>query len=30
MSLLAGNPYTETGGKFQTPDMLANRADNDQ
>ena len=24
---MAGNPYTETGGKFQIPDMLANRAD---
>ena len=23
----AGNPYTETGEKFQIPDMLANRAD---
>ncbi|GHB99546.1 DNA repair ATPase [Cerasicoccus arenae] len=25
--VMAGNPYTETGGKFQIPDMLANRAD---
>jgi hypothetical protein len=25
--VMAGNPYTETGGKFQVPDMLANRAD---
>ena len=24
---MAGNPYTESGGKFQIPDMLANRAD---
>ncbi|MDP2341035.1 MAG: DNA repair ATPase [Deltaproteobacteria bacterium] len=24
---MAGNPYTETGDKFQIPDMLANRAD---
>jgi hypothetical protein len=24
---MAGNPYTETGAKFQIPDMLANRAD---
>jgi len=24
---MAGNPYTEVGGKFQVPDMLANRAD---
>jgi hypothetical protein len=24
---MAGNPYTETGTKFQIPDMLANRAD---
>ncbi|MCA9567939.1 MAG: ATP-binding protein, partial [Myxococcales bacterium] len=24
---MAGNPYTETGEKFQIPDMLANRAD---
>ncbi|MCF7789150.1 MAG: DNA repair ATPase [Prosthecobacter sp.] len=25
--VMAGNPYTEVGGKFQVPDMLANRAD---
>ena len=25
--IMAGNPYTETGDKFQIPDMLANRAD---
>jgi hypothetical protein len=25
--IMAGNPYTETGSKFQIPDMLANRAD---
>ncbi len=25
--VMAGNPYTEQGGKFQIPDMLANRAD---
>ncbi len=25
--VMAGNPYTETGDKFQVPDMLANRAD---
>ena len=25
--IMAGNPYTESGGKFQIPDMLANRAD---
>lgn len=25
--VMAGNPYTEVGGKFQIPDMLANRAD---
>ncbi|BCX47673.1 DNA repair ATPase [Haloferula helveola] len=25
--VMAGNPYTESGGKFQIPDMLANRAD---
>jgi hypothetical protein len=25
--VMAGNPYTELGGKFQIPDMLANRAD---
>ncbi len=25
--VMAGNPYTETGAKFQIPDMLANRAD---
>jgi hypothetical protein len=25
--VMAGNPYTEAGGKFQIPDMLANRAD---
>lgn len=25
--VMAGNPYTETGSKFQIPDMLANRAD---
>lgn len=24
---MAGNPYTESGDKFQIPDMLANRAD---
>ncbi len=24
---MAGNPYTETGERFQIPDMLANRAD---
>lgn len=24
---MAGNPYTGTGGRFQVPDMLANRAD---
>ena len=24
---MAGNPYTESGEKFQIPDMLANRAD---
>jgi hypothetical protein len=24
---MAGNPYTESGEKFQVPDMLANRAD---
>ncbi|HXV64482.1 MAG TPA: DNA repair ATPase, partial [Vicinamibacteria bacterium] len=24
---MAGNPYTESGAKFQIPDMLANRAD---
>ncbi|MCH9651057.1 MAG: DNA repair ATPase [Deltaproteobacteria bacterium] len=24
---MAGNPYTESGDKFQVPDMLANRAD---
>jgi hypothetical protein len=25
--VMAGNPYTENGDKFQIPDMLANRAD---
>lgn len=25
--IMAGNPYTESGDKFQLPDMLANRAD---
>ena len=25
--VMAGNPYTESGAKFQIPDMLANRAD---
>lgn len=25
--VMAGNPYTESGGRFQVPDMLANRAD---
>ena len=25
--IMAGNPYTETGEKFQIPDMLSNRAD---
>lgn len=25
--VMAGNPYTETGSRFQIPDMLANRAD---
>lgn len=25
--VMAGNPYTESGARFQTPDMLANRAD---
>ncbi|TLD69311.1 AAA family ATPase [Phragmitibacter flavus] len=25
--VMAGNPYTGVGGKFQVPDMLANRAD---
>lgn len=25
--VMAGNPYTETGDKFQIPDMLANRSD---
>ena len=25
--VMAGNPYTETGQRFQIPDMLANRAD---
>ncbi len=25
--VMAGNPYTETGAKFEIPDMLANRAD---
>lgn len=25
--VMAGNPYTETGNKFEIPDMLANRAD---
>ncbi|MDB4936871.1 MAG: hypothetical protein JWP87_3843 [Labilithrix sp.] len=25
--VMAGNPYTETGTRFQIPDMLANRAD---
>lgn len=25
--VMAGNPYTESGSKFQIPDMLANRAD---
>lgn len=25
--IMAGNPYTESGQKFQIPDMLANRAD---
>lgn len=25
--VMAGNPYTESGDKFQLPDMLANRAD---
>jgi hypothetical protein len=25
--IMAGNPYTETGARFQIPDMLANRAD---
>ena len=24
---MAGNPYPESGSKFQIPDMLANRAD---
>ncbi|MEU8539791.1 DNA repair ATPase [Streptomyces sp. NPDC048717] len=24
---MAGNPYTESGGRFRVPDMLANRAD---
>ncbi|MBL4888835.1 MAG: DNA repair ATPase [Candidatus Lindowbacteria bacterium] len=27
MVVMAGNPYTESGEKFQIPDMLANRAD---
>jgi hypothetical protein len=25
--VMAGNPYTESGGRFRIPDMLANRAD---
>ncbi len=25
--VMAGNPYTEVGGRFRVPDMLANRAD---
>jgi hypothetical protein len=25
--VMAGNPYTESGGRFKIPDMLANRAD---
>src|SRR5690606_3404363 len=25
--VMAGNPYTESGAKFQVPDMLTNRAD---
>src|SRR5690606_9634451 len=25
--VMAGNPYTESGARFQIPDMLANRAD---
>ena len=25
--VMAGNPYTESGDKFQVPDMLANRSD---
>jgi hypothetical protein len=25
--IMSGNPYTESGDKFQIPDMLANRAD---
>ena len=25
--VMAGNPYTEVGGRFQVPDMLSNRAD---
>src|SRR5690606_27120991 len=25
--VMAGNPYTESGDKFQIPDMLTNRAD---
>ena len=25
--VMAGNPYTESGERFQIPDMLANRAD---
>ena len=25
--VMAGNPYTESGGVFKVPDMLANRAD---
>ena len=25
--VMAGNPYTESGEKFQIPDMLSNRAD---
>src|SRR5262249_43592601 len=25
--VMAGNPYSETGARFQIPDMLANRAD---
>lgn len=25
--VMAGNPYTESGGRFRVPDMLANRAD---
>ncbi len=27
MVVMAGNPYTETGERFQIPDMLANRSD---